>query len=337
MRILVTGASGIVGSEVCAQLEQAGIAPVKVTSRPDSRPGWVSWRIGAEPAPEAVRQQWDVVVHAAASTRWTMTRDEASAANVEPTREVLRLVDDGGHLVHVSTAYAGQRQADDGEFDGYRNGYEWSKAQCEDLVRARGGYTIVRPPLILGRRSDGVITKFSGPYTLLQTLVSGLAAVVVGSPAGFAEIAPVDQVAGSIVAAALRPRERPPVDVVAAGDRSLRLDQMVTLILETINAWRDGVGLAPVPRPPTLSLDRWHRFYLPLAREHLSPMQNEVVNLLGMFEAYTSMAEPFAPTTPVLDPAGVLVNSVRYWITRRPRLARRTPEPWSIVGAPEQR
>jgi nucleoside-diphosphate-sugar epimerase len=40
----------------------------------------------------------------------------------------------------------------------YRNHYEWSKAAAERLVRERyGDVTIVRPPLVVGRRSDGTV------------------------------------------------------------------------------------------------------------------------------------------------------------------------------------
>ncbi|MYU65353.1 SDR family oxidoreductase, partial [Streptomyces sp. SID69] len=67
---------------------------------------------------------------------WTMTRAEALAANVEPLRAVLALAGRDTHLVHVSTAYvAGERAAAGTGFDGYRNGYEWSKAVCEEVVR----------------------------------------------------------------------------------------------------------------------------------------------------------------------------------------------------------
>lgn len=329
MRILVTGATGVVGSDVVTAL---GRGHEVVTT---SRSAGIPWHIGAEPAPDALRGRWDAIVHTSASTRWTMTREEAYAANISTTRAVLDLAGPDTHVVHVSTAYAGHGGTVGGPFDGYRNGYEWSKARCEELVTDRDGpATIVRPPLVLGARDTGRITRFSGPYTLLQALSSGLAAVVVGEPGGYAEIAPVDQVAEVVAQAALG---APPTGVrtqtIAAGAHCLRLSQLVDHLLAALNEWRDGRGLPPVPVPPTLSMDRWHRFYLPLARTHLSPVQNEAVSRLGMFEAYTSMAAPFEPTHPVVDPAGVLTRSVRYWAATKPRLASRLPQPWALVGA----
>jgi nucleoside-diphosphate-sugar epimerase len=332
-KILLTGATGIVGSEVGGLLRQAGLEVVAASRRIAAGPGAVRWHIGREPVPDQLRQDWDVIIHTAASTRWTMSREEAMADNIIPARAVLALAGEQTHVVHVSTAYAGHAGSLGGSFDGYRNGYEWSKACCEELVLARRGpATIVAPPLILGGRSDGAISRFSGPYTLLQALVSGLAAVIVGDPDGFAEIAPVDQVAEVVVAAALgaAPADKR-TEVIAAGPGCLRLHEMVDIILEVLNPWRAAEGLSHIDAPPTLSLDRWHRFYLPLARQHLSKVQNETVELLGMFEAYTSMAAPFSPTHQVTDPRAVLVNSVRYWIGAKPRLARRTPLPWALV------
>lgn len=336
MRILVTGASGVVGTEVCQQLAAAGHAPVRVARRTPDGPDWVSWHLGDQPPPDRLRRPWDVIIHTAASTRWTMTRAEAVASNVDPLRAVLALGGRNTRFVHVSTAYV-DRAADGGiadGFDGYRNGYEWSKAVCERVVADHPGPTaIVRPPLVLGRSDDGSIARFTGPYTLLRALLSGMAPVIVGDPGGYAEIAPVDQVGRAIVAAALDPgRATTTVDVVAGGERCLRLGELVEILFGTVNEWRASAGLAAVPVPPTLPLDSWHRFFLPLARAHLSPVQLEAVALMGMFEAYTSMTRPFRPTWQVEDPRSVMARSVRHWIAARPRLARRTPRPWALVG-----
>jgi nucleoside-diphosphate-sugar epimerase len=334
----VTGPDGVVGSEVMAGL--AGLPELDCFAVSRRGPGErrIGWHIGREPVPQELRRHWDVIVHLAASTRWTMTKDEATQANIGPTEAVIDLADADTHVVHVSTAYVGgYRTAEDlvsDEFEGFRNGYEWSKAAGETLVRDRhrGRLTIVRPPLILGRRTDGAIGRFSGPYSLLQSLVSGLAAVVVGDPGGYAEIAPVDQVAETIVAAVTGDGGRQ-IEVVAGGPGSLRLEDLLTLSLETLNGWREAHGVEPIARPPIVSTQRWHRFFLPLAEQHLSEVQHKAVQLLGMFESYTSMMEPFEPTQVVVDPADVLRKSVLWWANRKPRLAARIPESWALVAS----
>jgi len=337
MKILLTGAGGVVGAEVAAHLgrERPDLAITRVGRRPGSGID-VAWVIGQEPPPEELRGRWDAIIHTAASTRWTMTRDEAVAANVRTTEAVLELADPDTHLVHTSTAYADGCPGDqDAEFGHYRNGYEWSKALCETLVRERhcGPLSIVRPPLILGSAKDGAIARFSGPYTLLQTLVSGLAAAVVGEPDGYAEVAPVDQVAAVIADVASGP---PPtssvVETIAAGERCMTLSTLLDVALTTLNEWRSERGIAIIAMPPFIPARRWHRFFLPLAREHLSEIQLRAVELLGMFESYTSMAKPFPPTRQVDDPAELLRRSVRFWAETKPRLASRVPEQWAKIG-----
>ncbi|MEV0848203.1 SDR family oxidoreductase [Streptomyces sp. NPDC049954] len=341
MRILVTGATGVVGTEVLARLRahplcrHGRVTGVARRAAPDV----VSWDMGAAPAPAGLAGPWDVIVHTAASTRWTLTRPQARQANLLPLRAVLALAGRGTHLVHVSTAYVdGARAPEDlrgTEFEGYRNGYEWSKARCEEVVRNehRGPLTVVRPPLIVGRSGTGEIARFSGPYTLLQALVSGLAAVVVGDPEGYAEIGPVDEVARAVVDAAL---SAPPLlartEVVAGGRQCLRLSGLLDVVCTTLNEFRAAHGAPPVPRPPIVPTETWNRFFLPLAEQYLSPLQQQAVRLLAMFQSYTSMSAPFEPTRQVEDPAAVMAASVRHWARSRPRLALARPTPWTLLG-----
>ncbi|WP_406192841.1 SDR family oxidoreductase [Kitasatospora sp. NBC_01560] len=343
MHILLTGATGVVGSELAQRLQPLG--PVdgprltRVARRPtDDR--LVCWRIGAEPPPATLTRHWDVIVHAAATTRWTLGRAEANEANIAPLRAVLALADRDTHLVHLSTAYVGgQRNPADlrgAEFEGYRNGYEWSKAVCEEVARQEhpGALTVVRPPLVVGRRGSGEIARFSGPYTLLQALVSGLAAVVVGDPGGYAEISPVDEVGRAVAAAVFgTPPAAPRTEVIAAGRDSLTLERMLDVICGTLNECRRAAGVPPIDRPRIVSGDSWDRFFLPLADRHLSPFQAQAVKLLAMFQSYTSMTEPFEPTWTVRDPAPVMADAVRHWAARKPRLALARPEQWTRLAA----
>ncbi|WP_030387861.1 SDR family oxidoreductase [Streptomyces sp. NRRL S-241] len=362
MRILVTGAQGVVGTEVAERLaaEAAGrTGPdlVRTARRAvatgttgttgnngttdNNGPAPVLWNIGAEPAPDPLTgRPWDVIVHTAASTRWTMSRQEATDANIRTLRAVLALAGPDTHVVHVSTAYVGGVRAPEdlrgAEFEGYRNGYEWSKSVCEEIVATdhRGPATIVRPPLVLGRREDGRIGRFSGPYSLFPALVSGLAAVVVGDPDGYAEISPVDEVAEVIAGAALgAPPASPLTEVIAAGQDSMRLRDLVRITCDTLNAFRAEHGVDPIAQPPTVSTDSWNRFFLPLAAQWLSPVQQEAVKLLAMFQSYTSMGEPFEPTRKVADPGGVMAASVLHWARSKPRQALGRTVPWTLIDA----
>ena len=66
-RVLVTGATGIVGSETVSALRAGGHEVIAVSARGSADGSVLSWRMGVEPAPSIPIP--DVVVHAAADTR----------------------------------------------------------------------------------------------------------------------------------------------------------------------------------------------------------------------------------------------------------------------------
>src|SRR5215207_3516390 len=125
--MLVTGATGVVGSELVGSARRAGWEALGCSARGGSG-GAVAWRMGAEPAPGALRREWDVVVHAAARPRWNLDPATAQESNVLPVAALEQVVGPRTHLVHVSTAYATGLRGDAGspELADYRNSYEWS-------------------------------------------------------------------------------------------------------------------------------------------------------------------------------------------------------------------
>lgn len=101
------------------------------------------------------------ILHAAASTRFSLSFDEARRNNVETTRKLLDFAADCSKLErfgYVSTAFvAGKRSGIilEDEFEhkkGFLNTYEQSKYEAEALVRARNNklpLVIFRPSLII--------------------------------------------------------------------------------------------------------------------------------------------------------------------------------------------
>ena len=77
--VLVTGATGLVGTELIDQLrEGGGIEVVGVSRRGSSKtPDVIAWDMAVEPPPSQLRQSWDAIVNTAANTRWSMSPDES--------------------------------------------------------------------------------------------------------------------------------------------------------------------------------------------------------------------------------------------------------------------
>jgi 2-alkyl-3-oxoalkanoate reductase len=174
LRILVTGAGGLLGSELSGALAERGHAVVAMLHhstamhRNDGRPLSARPWDGTLPLPGElaalradVRQPGlgldraslaeivrglDLVIHGAAATGFNLSERMYREVNIGGTANVLALIGQGGKapipLLHLSTAYVcGERSGPvaEGELDvgqRFANGYESSKAEAERLVHA---------------------------------------------------------------------------------------------------------------------------------------------------------------------------------------------------------
>lgn len=174
LRVLVTGASGLIGGEVCGRLAERGHAVTalvhqgRVLSRSNGRdlpagpwqsapprPGEVLTLAGDLRRPalglggaesEMLAGSLDLIVHCAAVTGFNLDPGTYRAVNVEGVARMLAFAERDGRrfvpLLYVSTAYVcGERsgpvteeQLDTGQR--FANGYEASKAAAERLVGA---------------------------------------------------------------------------------------------------------------------------------------------------------------------------------------------------------
>lgn len=329
--MLVTGSTGVVGAEVLAEARLQGWETAGCSARGGEES--VAWRMGAEVAPAELLRHWDVIVHAAARPRFNLPAEEAVAGNLAPVAALEPLVQSGTHVVHVSTAFAVGLGNDtrSEKLSDYRNTYEWSKAAAERDAAARYGATVVRPPLVIGRRSDGAVTRFSGLYSILQATVTGLLPAFIGEPSSSPEIVSTCDTARCILQLANTGPVPEPV-VLGTGPGALRLTDVINVMYVALNRWRAEAGPDPLEVPRTITPDQWYRFFLPFARPHLTARRLRSIDLLSTFIPYLSMSEPLEVTWPVQPVAPAIDVAVTAWAERFPRLALSQPRPWTSEG-----
>jgi nucleoside-diphosphate-sugar epimerase len=335
--VLVTGATGLVGSELLDQLRNGGTTEVVGVSRRGSPtdPGIIRWDMASEPAPAELRRPWDAIVNTAANTRWTMDPEEATAANVASVQSLGSLASEGTHVIHVSTAYAlGLRNdVESADLEDYRNTYEWSKAHAERVARESfPRMTVVRPPLIVGRRSDGRAARFSGMYTLIRGLTVGTVPAVVADPDARFDAIPVDELCRLLAdLAGNRHAREGSVLTIAAGAAAPTVKEAIAAIVDSLNHWRQQRDRQPLECPPLISPESWKRFFGPFVREHLASRQLMIIELLQSFEPYLALADPLQPDYAVDDVLSCLKTSTIYWADTTPRIAVLAPRPWRAL------
>jgi nucleoside-diphosphate-sugar epimerase len=222
LRILLTGAAGLLGGEIAGRLHARGHQVTGLVNRnPDIRsndgePVSIETVRGDITDPgfgldESVRRDLaariDLVIHCAAITDFTEENDSHRAVNLEGTRHVLAFADEAGaKLLHVSTAYVcGDRDGPILEDEllcgqGFTNGYEATKARAEALVRESAvPHVVARPAIVLGDHPEGRTRSFDTIYPILKVFAEGLVTRMPAHPAATLNLVPIDYVTSGIV------------------------------------------------------------------------------------------------------------------------------------------
>ncbi|MFD3703167.1 SDR family oxidoreductase [Nocardia sp. NPDC058658] len=228
--VLVTGASGLVGAEVVARFNAAGLPVAAVLHsnssivRNDGSTAEAQLRVAGDirtpgfgflPQDKAeLAERVGMIVHSAATTAFDATDTTYEELNVRGTANAIELALEWGvPLVHVSTAYVcGMRGGTVPEEElpaghAFGNGYEESKFRAEALVRGAGErglrWAIVRPGIVTGDSTTGVIREYKNLYTVVKLMVEGKLRTLPGRYDATLSLAPVDHVAEVITTAAL--------------------------------------------------------------------------------------------------------------------------------------
>ena len=233
----MTGATGLIGSELCGQLAERGHAVIALIHRMRrllrndgrSRTGSNAKlglqggailavegdvckdRLGLErEAAFALASTIDLVVHCAAETSFQLSPGLHRSVNIAGTANVIGFAryakGSPPGLVHVSTAYVcGERSGPIAEDDlhagrVFANEYEATKAEAETLVRASGlRVAVARPSIVVGASETGAIGRFENIYAFLKLIGSGRVAVLPTAPDASLDLVPIDHVIDGLI------------------------------------------------------------------------------------------------------------------------------------------
>jgi len=221
LKVLVTGAAGLIGGEVCAHLAKRGHEVLALTHRTREVRGndgemvaLADNLLGDVTAPMLGigQQAFDLVIHCAANLQFDAPEIELQAINVAGTRNALDLARAAGaSFLHVSTAYVCGTQEGaipEGPVQGgaaFTNAYEASKATAERAVENSGlRFAIARPSIVLGDSRTGAIRDFHSLCNVFRLMARGKVTQFPAAPGSTLDLVPIDHVAQGIVQIAER-------------------------------------------------------------------------------------------------------------------------------------
>lgn len=152
------------------------------------------------------------ILHSAANTKFSQSREEAEATNTRGTVHVLEVARGCGKLEklgYISTVYvAGMRTGTirEPELDheaGFVNQYEASKHAAEKLLRRAWNdlpASCYRLSTVLGDSRTGEVRHFNALHQSLKLLYHALAPMLPGSPHDPVDLVPIDYVADALCA-----------------------------------------------------------------------------------------------------------------------------------------
>jgi uncharacterized protein (TIGR01777 family) len=169
MRVLISGASGLVGTEVARQLKEAGHEPLKLVRRAAKAADEVSWNPAKGEIDSEIMESVDAVVNLAGATTgkipWTANyKKEIVASRLDSTRTLVTAINRAGNppKVLISGSASGfygeggsswlseESPKGEGFLSDLANNWE------QEAIKARARVVLVRTTLVMSRKKGAL-------------------------------------------------------------------------------------------------------------------------------------------------------------------------------------
>ncbi len=165
MRVLISGASGLVGTEVARQLIEAGHEPIKLVRRAVKAPNEVSWNPSRGEIDPEIMESVDAVVNLAGATTgripWTKKyKKEIVSSRIDSTRTLVTAINRAGNPPTVLISGSASGFYGEGGSSWLTEDSPKGKGFLSDLahnweqeaMKARARVVLVRTTLVMSRR-----------------------------------------------------------------------------------------------------------------------------------------------------------------------------------------
>jgi thioester reductase-like protein len=206
-----------------------------------------------------VRREVDVVVHAAANTRFTAPEADLYEVNTGGTLRVLQLASRCVRLrqalIISTTCVAGTRTGTiaervEQEAPDFVNAYERTKWQAERVAAATDlPIRIARLSTCVGDGRTGYVHRFGAVHHALHWFMRGLIPIVPAVDGSCVDLIPTDCAARWLARAAARPVGRLEVCQVAASHRAIPLEEFLAFVVERLRAGCEGWSRRQIEAP----------------------------------------------------------------------------------------
>lgn len=363
--ILITGATGAVGTEVAARLAVGGHSVIGMVHRtrefvrgsghrlpltavvPLSADITVPGLGLSSRERSELRGRVDLIVHCAAKTEFGLDPAVYETVNFDGTARIVEFATSGSRsptpLIHVSTAYVcGERDGiiTEAELDTgqrFANHYENSKFHAELAVRAATEQglpaVVVRPSIVTGAARTGAIRDFSNMYAVLKVLTRGLVRTIPGHYDAVVDLVPIDYVADAIGQVCERFDDAAGHTLHITGATPLTLRDFSDVMAE-FPSFHVPRYVPPYGFEPNLLPDLERRYY-----ERVVALYESYFRRRAVFD--TSTAHRLIRTRPAAGGRPYLRRLLRYgmragYFRPAPPPAQAQPEPLSTGGAVRQ-